>query len=65
MSEAIAGLSNNDRLLIERIDNNYVEWRQYFALYLECVGHTEKFNKFIKAKEEEFAREQSKGKNQD
>ena len=65
MSEAIAGLSNNDRLLLQRIDDNSIEWKQYFALYLECVGHTEKFNKFIKAKEEEFAREQSKEKNTD
>ena len=50
MSEAIAGLSNNDQILWKEI----LEMKQIFSLYLEYKKDTDKFNKFVKAKVKEF-----------
>ena len=50
MTEAIAGLSNNDQILWKES----VEMKQLFSLYLEYRKETEKFNKFVKAKVKEF-----------
>jgi len=50
MSKAIGGLSNNDQILWKEI----LEIKQIFSLYLDCIGHTERFNKFVKDKTEEF-----------
>jgi hypothetical protein len=54
MTNAIVGLSSNDQIL--RKEN--LEMRQMFSLYLEHRKQTEKFNKFVKAKVEEFERQQ-------
>ena len=54
ITEAIVGLSSNDQIL--RKEN--LEMRQMFSLYLEHRKQTEKFNKFVKAKVEEFERQQ-------
>ena len=50
----MGGLSINDQILRKEI----LEIKQILALYLECVGHTDKFNKFVKAKTEEFEKQQ-------
>ena len=52
--EALAGLSNNDHILndkIVRIDN-------LLGLYLEYRKETEKFAKFVNDKVEEFEKQQ-------
>ena len=54
MTEAIAGLSNNDQILWKEV----VEMKQLFSLYLEHRKETEKFNKFVKAKVKEFENKQ-------
>jgi|TARA_Y100000296_G_scaffold55922_1_gene64148 hypothetical protein len=54
MSGAIAGLSNNDQILWKEI----LEIKQLFSLYLECIEHTDKFNKFVKGKVKEFEKQQ-------
>ena len=54
ITEAIVGLNSNDQIL--RKEN--LEMRQMFSLYLEHRKQTEKFNKFVKAKVEEFERQQ-------
>ena len=52
IAEAIDGLSKNDEILYGIMQEKYIELQQVISLYLECVGHTEKLNKFVKAKEE-------------
>ena len=54
MTEAIAGLSNNDQILWKE----NVEKKQLFSLYLEYSKETEKFSKFVKAKVKEFEHKQ-------
>ena len=54
MTEAIAGLSNNDQILWKES----VEIKQIFSLYLEHRKQTEKFDKFVKAKVKEFENKQ-------
>ena len=54
ISEAIGGLSVNDQILQKEI----LEIKQVLALYLECVEHTDKFNKFVMAKTKEFEKQQ-------
>ena len=54
MTEAIAGLSNNDQILWKES----VEMKQLFSLYLEYSKQTEKFSKFVKAKVKEFENKQ-------
>ena len=54
MSEAIAGLSNNDQMLWKEI----LELKQFFVLNLERTGELDKFNKFVKAKVKEFEKQQ-------
>jgi len=61
LTEAIAGLSNNDQLL----KNEILEIKQLFGLYLEYRNKTHKekqegFNNFVKTKVEEFERQQIK-----
>ena len=56
--EGFGGLSKNDQILTEMIYKESFEIKQIIALYLECVGHTEKFNKFVKAKNEESENQQ-------
>ena len=58
ITEAIDGLSKNDEILYNVMGNKIVELQQYLSLYLECVGHTKKFDKFVKAKAEEFEKKQ-------
>tara|TARA_Y100000310_G_C20166412_1_gene571555 strand:+ start:382 stop:597 length:216 start_codon:yes stop_codon:yes gene_type:complete len=58
ITEAIEGLSRNDQYLNDKmlqIDN-------LLGLYLEYRKDTEKFNKFVKAKAEEFEQQRSKNK---
>ena len=55
ITEAIAGLSNNDTLLRKES----LEMRQIFILYLEFKGESENFNKFVTAKIEEFEKQRS------
>ena len=52
--EAIAGLSNNDQILYNKI--LYID--NLLGLYLEYRKDTEKFNKFVKAKAKEFEKQQ-------
>ena len=57
--EAIAGLSNNDQILMKEI----VEMKQLFSLNLEYREKVfnesfEDFNKFVKAKVKEFENKQ-------
>ena len=54
MTEAIAGLSNNDQILWKES----VEMKQLFSLYLEYSKQTEKFSKFVKDKVKEFENKQ-------
>jgi hypothetical protein len=54
ITEAIGGLNQNCLLL--RKEN--LETRQIFSLYLEHTGELEKFNKFVKARIEEFEKQQ-------
>ena len=58
ITEAIAGLSHNCLLLREE----NLETRRVFALYLEHEEKTESFNKFVKAKVEEFEKQRSENK---
>ncbi len=58
LTEAINGLSKNDEILYNIFQNKIIELQQYLSLYLECVGHTKKFDKFVKAKTKEFEKEQ-------
>ena len=57
--EAIAGLSNNDRMLWKEI----LETKQHFALYLDYRQKVfkekiEDYNKFVKGIVEEFEKQQ-------
>ena len=52
--EAIAGLSNNDQLLYNKI----LHIDNLLGLYLEYRKETDKFSKFVKAKTEEFEKKQ-------
>ncbi len=52
--EAIAGLSNNDQILYNKI--LYID--NLLGLYLEHRKETDKFSKFVKAKTEEFEKKQ-------
>ena len=54
MTEAIAGLSNNDQILWKEI----LDLKQLFVLNLERTGETDKFNEFVKAKVKEFEKQQ-------
>ena len=58
IDEALGGLSRNDIILRQEL----LETRQIFALYLEHKGETESFNKFVKAKAEEFEQQRSGNK---
>jgi hypothetical protein len=53
-TKAIEGLSNNDQYL----NNKLLQIDNLFGLYLEYRKDTEKFNKFVKAKAEEFEKQQ-------
>ena len=52
--EAIAGLSNNDQILYNKI----LHIDNLLGLYLEYRKETEKFSKFVKVKAEEFEKRQ-------
>ena len=54
ITEAISGLNNNDRYLVDKL----LQIDNLFGLYLEFSNNTEKFNKFVKAKAEEFEKQQ-------
>ena len=54
VTQVIGELSNNDQILWKEI----LEFKQVFSLYLECIEHTDKFNKFVKSKVEEFEKQQ-------
>ena len=59
ITEAISGLSHNDLLLRKEV----LEVKQLFSLYLQFRNtvfkeDVEDFNKFVKAKVEEFEQEQ-------
>jgi len=55
--EAIGGLSSNDQILYNKILNI----DNLLGLYLEYKEETEKFNKFVKGKVEEFEKKQRSG----
>ena len=50
IEEAIDGLSNNDQIIWKEM----LETKQIISLYLEYNKDTDKFNKFVIAKAEEF-----------
>ena len=54
IAKVLGELSNNDQTLWKEI----LEIKQVFSLYLECIEHTDKFNKFVKDKVEEFEKQQ-------
>jgi len=54
ITKVLGELSNNDQTLWKEI----LEIKQVFSLYLECIEHTDKFNKFVKGKVEEFEKQQ-------
>ena len=54
LTEVISGLNQNDKILWKEI----LEIKQVFSLYLACIEHTDKFNKFVKDKVEEFEKQQ-------
>ena len=58
IANAIDGLSKNDGILLNMMNNNILELRQIIALYLEWKKETESFDKFVKAKAEEFEKQQ-------
>ena len=58
MTEAIAGLSNNDQYL----HNKILQLDNLLGLYLEYREDTKKFDKFVKAKAKEFEQQRSKNK---
>ena len=62
ITQAIDGLSKNDNILLELFQNKFIELQQYLALYLEFRKDTDKFDKFVKAKMEEFEQQRSKDK---
>ena len=54
ITKVLDELSNNDQILWKEI----LEIKQIFSLYLECIEHTDKFNKFVKGKVKEFEKQQ-------
>ena len=58
MTEAIDGLSNNDQYLRDKI----LQLDNLLGLYLEFRKDTDKFDKFVKARMEEFEQQRSKDK---
>ena len=50
LTEAIAGLSNNDQLL----RNEILEMKQLFGLYLEWKKDKDTFNKFVEDRVKEY-----------
>ena len=54
ITKVLGELSNNDQTLWKEI----LEIKQVFSLYLECIEHTDKFNKFVMAKTKEFEKQQ-------
>ena len=59
LDNAVAGLSNNDQIL----HNKMLQFDSLWGLYLEfrkkvLKEDTEEFNKFVKAKAEEFEKQQ-------
>ena len=61
ITEAIDGLSSNDQYL----QNKILQLDKLLGLYLEYRKETEKFDKFVKAKMEEFEQQRSKGKDKE
>ena len=52
-------LTNKERdEIISMLWKEIVEIKQIFSLYLEYKKETEKYNKFVKAKAEEFEKQQ-------
>ena len=54
IAKAIDGLSNNDLYLHDKI----LQLDKIFGLYLEHRKETDKFDKFVKGKVEEFEKQQ-------
>ena len=54
ITKVLDELSNNDQILWKEI----LEIKQIFSLYLECIKHTDKFDKFVKGKVKEFEKQQ-------
>ena len=63
LTEAIDGLSRNDTILLEMLEKNVLELRQIIALYLDWKKEAESFDKFVKAKAEEFEQQRSERDN--
>ena len=61
ITEAIDGLSKNDEILLKVINHNILECKQIIALYLEWKKETDSFDKFVKAKAEEFEKQKRSG----
>ena len=65
LTEAIDGLSRNDTILLEMLEKNVLELRQIIALYLDWKKEAESFDKFVKAKAEEFEQQRSERDNKE
>ena len=52
--DALQGLGNNDQILYNKV----LQIDNLLGLYLEYRKDTDKFNKFVKAKAEEFEKQQ-------
>ena len=63
ITEAIDGLSRNDDILLKIVNKNILELRQIIALYLDWKKEAESFDKFVKAKAEEFEQQRSERDN--
>ena len=61
IANAIGGLSRNDEILLSIMNNNILELKQIIALYLEWKKETDSFDKFVKAKAEEFEKQKRSG----
>ncbi len=54
ITEALIGFNHNYQIIWKEM----LEIKQIFSLYLECIGHTDKFDKFVKGKVKEFEKQQ-------
>ena len=61
ITNAIDGLSKNDGIILNMLNNNVFELKQIMLLYLEWKKETDSFDKFVKAKAEEFEKQQRSG----
>ena len=65
ITKAIDGLSRNDDILLKMLENYVLELRQIMVLYLDWKKEAESFDKFVKAKAEEFEQQRSERDNKE